>query len=171
MRRKPTIPATAFLALLLVASCRTQEDGRRPGAPPQDRATFDLRATCAIVARRNGEFTSAHVAGDIATIDAMFTRDAKSLPPGTEMVTGPAALHAFTVEYLKSGVKEFREQTTECFGDEDLLVDQGAYSVTYGPDNTVERGKYLNVWKQEDGAWKIHANIWNTSPAAVTAPN
>jgi len=48
-------------------------------------------------------------------------------------VIGPAALHAFTVEYLASGIKEFREETTGCYGNGDLLVDEGAYVVTYGP--------------------------------------
>ncbi len=86
------------------------------------------------------------------------------------MVTGAAALHAFTAEYLKAGVKAFREDSTDCYGDGNLLVEQGTYVVTYGADNTVERGKYLNVWKQEDGARKIHANIWNTSPKSATPP-
>ena len=74
-----------------------------------------------------------------------------------------------TVEYLKSGIKEFREETTDFYGNEEFLIDQGNYVVTYGPDSTVERGKYLNVWKQENGTWKIHTNIWNTSapPAAA----
>lgn len=170
MRRRPTSTATAFLTLSLAMSCGTQNSSRSASAPPQGPGAFDVRAACAIVERRNAEFTSAHVAGNIATIDAMFTRDAKSFPPGADAVTGSAALHAFTVEYLKSGVKEFREQTTDCYGNGDLLVDQGTYVVTYGPDNTVERGKYLNVWMQENGAWKIHANIWNTSPKSAAAP-
>jgi ketosteroid isomerase-like protein len=154
---------TACPSLLLAVSCRTQP-------PAQASATFDLQAACAVVAQKNAAFTAAHVTGDVATIDAMFTRDARALPPGAEPVIGVAALHAFTVEYLRSGVKAFEEQTTDCYGNGDLLVDQGAYVVTYGPDNTVERGKYLNVWVQEDGTWKIRANIWNTSPPAGTAP-
>ena len=59
----------------------------------------------------------------------------------------------------------FTERTTDLYGNGELLIDEGEYEITYGPDNTVERGKYVNVWKQEDGTWKIHTNIWNTSPA------
>ena len=165
MRRSP-IPATILaLALLLASACRSQ--GRTPhpdGAPP-----FDLAAARVIIERKNAEFTAAHVAGDVATIDAMFTRDAKAFPPGAEVASGPEALHTLTVEYLKSGVKAFTEQTMDLYGTSELLIDQGEYSVTYGPENTVERGKYLNVWKQENGEWRIHANIWNASPA-VAAP-
>lgn len=169
MRRRPSRTATTFAALLLVASCRTPDDNRHAGAPPRAPVAFDVRAACAGIERANATFTSAHVTGDVATIDAMFARDARAFPPGADAVTGAPALHAFTVEYIASGVKEFREQTTDCYGNGDLLVDEGTYVVTYGPDSTVERGKYLNVWKQEDGTWKIHANIWNTSPAGAPA--
>ena len=169
MRRWPARRPTVLAALLLVASCRTREDTRGPGALPQQPAAFDLAAACADIERANVAFTRAHVAGDVAAIDAMFTRDATSLPPGAEAAVGPAALHTLTVEYLASGIKDFREETTDCYGNGDLLVDHGTYSVTYGPASTVERGKYMNVWKQEDGRWKIHANIWNTSPAGAPA--
>lgn len=166
---RPSLIAAAPMALVLLVvwSC-----GNREGGGQQDRsqalAPFDLSAARAVIERKNAQFTAAHVAGDVATIDAMFTRDAKSFPPGSEAAVGPAALHTLTVEYLKSGITSFTEQTTDLYGTADLLIDQGEYNVTYGPEHTVERGKYLNVWKQEDGEWKIHANIWNTSPMLAT---
>lgn len=158
MRPRLTAAVPAVLALLLVWSCSGQPDPAQ--APP----AFDLLAARALIEQKNAQFTAAHIAGDVAAIDAMFTRDAKSFPPGAEAVVGPEALHTLTVDYLKSGITAFTEKTTDLYGTADLLIDQGEYSVTYGPENTVERGKYLNVWKQEDGEWKIHANIWNTSP-------
>ena len=167
MRCKPAAAGITCLALLLVWACGSQDDTGHTDPPAAEPASFDLSAARDIIERKNAEFTSAHVAGDVATIDAMFTRNAKSFPPGAEAAVGPAALHTGTVEYLKSGIKAFSERTTDLYGNADLLVDQGEYEVTYGPDNTVERGKYLNVWKQEDGAWKIHANIWNTNPTGA----
>ena len=74
-----------------------------------------------------------------------------------------------TEEYLKAGVQAFREDTTDFYGNQDLLADAGTYVMTYGAGHTVEHGKYLNLWKQEDGAWKIHMNIWNTSPTPAPA--
>jgi ketosteroid isomerase-like protein len=153
----------AFVTLFMVA-CSSQ------GPPPRaNAAAFDLSAMRTIIEAQNERFTRAHVAGDIATIDAMFTRDARSFPPGADAAIGLAAIHALTAEYLKAGVAEFREDTTDFYGNQDLLIDAGTYEMTYGADRVVERGKYLNVWKQEDGAWKIHANIWNTNPAPAPA--
>lgn len=65
---------------------------------------------------------------------------------------------------MAGGVKAFRMDTLRCYGNEDLVVEQGTYAMTYGPDDVVECGKYLNVWKPEDGAWKLYANIWNARP-------
>ena len=155
---KPQHLRAFVFAGLLASACASQET-----PAPRD----DLAAMRAIIEQKYEQFTKAHVEGDVATIDAMFTRDAKSFPPGGEAAVGPAAIHDLTVEYLKAGVKEFREVTTDFYGNAELLIDQGTYTMTWGPDNTTERGKYLNVWRQEDGVWKIHANIWKIAPRAV----
>ena len=39
----------------------------------------------------------------------------------------------------------------------------------YGKEKTMEKGKYVNVWKKEDGTWKIYANIWNSNAAPAPA--
>ncbi len=128
---------------------------------PSMTTAFDIAAVAKTLAQQNERYTRAHVAGDVAAIDAMFTRDASCFPPGVEALIGGAAIHDLTVEYVAGGVKRFRMDTMRCYGNEVLVVEQGTYVMTYGPDDVVERGKYLNVWKVEDGAWKIHANIWN----------
>lgn len=127
---------------------------------------FNLAELRKVIEANNARFTAAHVQGDQATIDAMFTADAKCLPPGADPVIGRAAIAKLTREYLDYGVSEFREDTTDFYGNEDLLIDQGTYVMTYGPDKTRETGKYLNVWKREDGVWKIYSNIWNTNAPA-----
>ena len=151
------------LAALLVGAC----GGPKPATT---RAPFDLDATRRLIAQQNERFTTAHVTGDIATIDSMFATDAKAYPPGAAAVTGRPALHEFTVEYLKAGVTEFREETTDFYGNAEYVVDAGTYVVTYGPAHVTERGKYLNVWTQVNGSWKIKANMWNTDAPAPT-PN
>jgi ketosteroid isomerase-like protein len=137
-----------------------------PAKTSSDRERFDLNATRRVIAQQNARFTHAHVTGDIATIDSMFTPDAKSFPPGSAAVSGLPALHDFTVEYIKAGVTEFREETTDFYGNTEFIVDAGTYVVTYGPTHVTERGKYLNVWTQIDGRWKIKANMWNTDATA-----
>lgn len=157
-----TLLGGVLLAACLAGAC----GGPAPTPAPAERVPFDLEATRRLITQQNERFTAAHVAGDVATIDAMFAPDAKSFPPGAAAVIGLPALHAFTVEYLKAGVTEFREETTDFYGNAEYVVDGGTYVVTYGPAHVTERGKYLNVWTQVNGRWKIKANMWNTDAPA-----
>lgn len=167
MPRRFRIALALAVATALLAAC-----GRVTSAPPapgpDTPPPFDLAAMRKVIEAQNDRFTKAHVAGDIAAIDAMFTRDARSLPPGAAPSVGVAAIHELTAEYLEAGVHEFREETTDFYGHQDLLVDAGTYVMIYGAERTVEHGKYLNVWTREDGAWKIRTNIWNASPSPAS---
>ncbi|MBI2814335.1 MAG: nuclear transport factor 2 family protein [Opitutae bacterium] len=129
---------------------------------------FNLAEMQKLIEANNERFTAAHVRGDQVTIDGMFTLDAKCLPPGADPAIGRDAIAKLTREYLETGVSEFREETTDFYGNEDLLIDQGTYVMVYGQDKTRETGKYLNVWKKESGVWKIYSNIWNAN--APTGP-
>ena len=143
------------VAALLVSACAT--------GPDESGASIDVAAVRTVIAQQNKQFTDAHVTGDVATIDSMFTADARSYPPGAPAAIGLAAIHQLTVEFLKIGVTEFTEETTAFYGNAEYVIDEGVYFLRYGKGET-ERGKYVNVWKQVDGRWRIQANIWNASP-------
>jgi len=163
--------AIAILSLT-IAACTAGCSRASPPTEPAavvDATAFDLAAARKVIEGNNLRFTQAHVSGDQATIDAMFTADAKSLPPGADPVVGRDAISKLTADYLAYGVHEFTEETTDFYGNADLLIDQGNYRMVYGKDRVVETGKYLNVWKQEDGVWKIQTNIWNTNAPATPA--
>jgi ketosteroid isomerase-like protein len=142
----------------------------RPPAPEtsRDASAFDLDATRTLIAEQNRQFTEAHVRGDVAAIDSMFLPDARSYPPGAPPTVGLAAIHAGTVEFLKFGLTEFRQETARLYGNAEYVVDEGTYVMAFGPRHS-ERGKYLTVWKQVDGRWRIQANIWNAGPADAAA--
>ena len=149
---------------LLAGAC----SGPAPAPALTEPPPFALDATRQLIAQQNKRFTNAHLTGDIATIDSMFAADAKSFPPDAAAVIGPQAMHDFTVDYLKAGLMEFREETTDFYGNAEYVIDAGTYVVTYGPSHVTERGKYLNVWTQVNGSWKIKANMWNTDAPPPT---
>lgn len=155
-----------FLALIF---CCAVAIGCSQGAPsanpsgPKEAVAFDAGALRPLIEAKNAQFTQAHVDGNRALIDAMFTEDARVLPPNADPVIGRVAIDQLTAEYLTYGISEFREETTDLYGTAELLIDQGNYTMVYGEDHTVEMGKYLNVWKFVDGDWKIYSNIWNAN--------
>ncbi len=156
-----TLFQSMLLAALLAVGC---DDQPHAGTRGEDQA-FDLEATRELIAQQNKQFTEAHITGDIAAIDSMFTPDARSYPPGAPAAIGLPAIHALTVDFLKAGITEFREETTAFYGNAEYVIDEGTYVLTYG-EGVTERGKYVNVWKQVNGSWRIQANIWNTDPSS-----
>ena len=56
-------------AVLVAGAC----SGPTPAVTRAEPTPFDLGATRRLIAQQNERFTTAHVTGDIATIDPMFT--------------------------------------------------------------------------------------------------
>jgi ketosteroid isomerase-like protein len=139
------------------------------GCNQQQKPTFDVTAMKKIIEEKNNQFTKAHITGDSAFLVNIFTQDAKVFAPNSDIVIGRPAIAVVNSQYLKLDIKEFREETTAFYGNEDYLIDEGNYYFRYGKDNTIDKGKYLNVWKKEAGDWKIYSNIWNSNmPATPT---
>ena len=108
MTRTPLL-SWSVLASLLASACRGPAPA--PASTRADRPPFDLVATRRLIERQNERFTKAHLTGDSAAIDAMFTPDAKSFPPGADAAIGLPAIHALTMDHLNAGITEFREDT------------------------------------------------------------
>ncbi len=145
-----------LLTAVVIASCRPAADARQSAA-------FDVAAMRPVIKEKNDRFTRSHITGDSAYLINIFTADARVLPPNSPAVTGKAAIVALNMEYIKSGILEFTEESTAFYGDEHYLVDEGTYLLRYGKPTTVERGKYLNIWKHDAGEWRLFSNMWNSS--------
>jgi ketosteroid isomerase-like protein len=50
----------------------------------------------------------------------------------------------------------------EIYGNEDLVVEEGTYNFPDGKGGSIDKGKFIAIWKQEDGKWKLYREIWNT---------
>lgn len=158
MRPGATRLVLSLAALMATTGCQ------RPGAAPAASApAFDLAAARKTIQEKNARFTRAHVVGDSVGMVDVFTEDARVLAPNADPVIGRAAIEVLTSEYLKFGITEFREETTALYGNEDMLIDEGTYVMVYGKAGTVDKGKYLNVWRMVDGEWKLYSNIWNAN--------
>ena len=94
---------------LILNSCENEQSGSINGRQTGSEK-FNLTEMKKIIQVKNNQFTEAHVAGDNAAIDTMFTQDAKSFPPNAEPVIGRSAIAALTKEYIDFGVSEFHEE-------------------------------------------------------------
>ncbi|MDX1701745.1 MAG: nuclear transport factor 2 family protein [Melioribacteraceae bacterium] len=154
-------------AVLVIIGCAENTDSTTTDT--DNIATFDLKAVKKIIQGKSIQFTEAHITKDTAFLNSIFTQDAKVFPPNSDVVIGRSAIAELNSEWVNYGIKEFSEETTSFYGCEDYVIDEGTFFLIYGKYNTVDKGKYLNVWKKEDGEWKMFSNIWNTSMPAIPA--
>lgn len=117
----------------------------------------------------NQQFMDAFRRLDAAGIAALYTEDAKILPPGAEMMTGKEAIQSFWQGVMDMGIKEAKLEIVEVQSEGDLAYEVSRFTLTgqqVGGENIQLTGKYVVVWKNREGSWKLHADIWNTNAPA-----
>ncbi|MGC1203596.1 MAG: nuclear transport factor 2 family protein [Flavobacteriaceae bacterium] len=128
---------------------------------------FDLSAIKKIIQKNNDAFMKAHITRDTAILNSMYTKDAKVFAPNSEVITDRAVIEAMNLQWVNYDIKEAREESTATYGNEYYMIDEGTYYMSFGTDSIVDKGKYLNVWKKEDGKWKMFTNMWNSDLPAT----
>jgi uncharacterized protein (TIGR02246 family) len=118
-----------------------------------------------LIASENQKFMDAFSGLDAAGVAALYTEDTKLLPPGFPMMTGKEAVQSFWQGAMNSGIKEAKLETVELESQGNLAFEIGRFTLTVqlqGSETTTMTGKYVVVWKNQDGDWKLHVDIWNT---------
>lgn len=131
-------------------------------------STFDLTAMKKTIDEKNAEFAKAFTSGDSAGMVNHYAPDAKIFPPNAAAVVGRPAIAALVSEYLSFGIKEFRDSTTDLYGNEDNLIEEGTFFMGDGKGHTIDRGKYIAIWRKSEDQWKEYSNMFNTSLPAAT---
>ncbi len=102
-----------------------------------------------------------------------YAPDATVYPPGAPAATGAAAIRALLTPMVQAPgfALQFTPTKANMTASADLGYTAGSYAFTSNDPTgkpTVERGKYVEVWKkQADGVWKVLEDIFNadTPPA------
>jgi uncharacterized protein (TIGR02246 family) len=103
-------------------------------------------------------FTSENLA---AALQQVYTRDARVLPPGSGVVEGRDQITQFWEGAVKQfGITAVRLSTRDVQATDTLVAELGEGVLVLGGGQEIVC-KYVVVWKQEDGAWRIHYDIWN----------
>lgn len=122
--------------------------------------------TTAEIRRVNDLFSGHFERGDAAAMSSLYTSMGVLMPTGMEPIQGTAGIEAFWQGAMAMGLKQLKLQTREVEELADTAIELGNYTL-YGPESqAADHGKYIVVWKQEQGQWKLHQDIWNSSVAA-----
>jgi uncharacterized protein (TIGR02246 family) len=111
-------------------------------------------------------FTEAFRRGDAAGAAAVYTSDGQVLPPNHEFVTGRQAIQAFWQGAMDMGIKVVTLDTVEVEGLGQTAYEVGTFTLQGAEGQVLDAGKYVVIWKQEAGQWKLHRDIFNSSRPA-----
>jgi len=122
-----------------------------------------------VITSRSEIWETALNAGDIETLMANYTSDARILPPNEKAATGTEAVRAAFGSMIDAGISG-NLTSIEAAVSGDIGYNVGNYALTAGGE-VVDTGKYLETWQRgADGQWRISNDIWNSDmPAAPAA--
>ncbi len=150
MRNLTRVSATGLAVALCVAA-------------PFVYAADDIKAQ---IESANEGFMAAFAAGDAAGLAALYTDDGQIFATGMEIVSGAADIEAFWSGLLAGPAKKFVLNTTEVEGHGDTAIEVGYAELFDAAGTKLDTVKYIVVWKQVDGKWKLHRDIFNTNTPA-----
>ena len=104
--------------------------------------------------------------GDAAGIAVLYTGNGQVLPPNSDFVTGKQAIQAIFQGWMDRGVKAIKLETVEAEGYGDTASEVGRYTLESEGGQVLGQGKYIVIWKQKEGQWKLHRDIFNSSMPA-----
>lgn len=125
-------------------------------------AKFDLAGSRSLIDADNAKFIDAIKKGDSNAVADLYHSEAQVLMSNYEPVMRKDIASAWGGMF-RMGLKDAKFTTTDLVGNNDLLVETGMYEMYGDKNNLIDKGKYVSVWKKENGAWKLYRDIANTS--------
>jgi len=120
----------------------------------------------AAIAATNRKFMDAVTRQDAAGMAALYTAGGQLLPANSDFVTGPAAIEQFWGGAIEMGIRSLDLETLELETHGDTAFEVGRYALGGEGGQVLDRGKYVVVWKNDSGDWKLHRDIWTSSNPA-----
>jgi ketosteroid isomerase-like protein len=131
---------------------------------------FDLDAVKRHINEMNKTYGDRFTHNDTAFYAERYCKDASIMPEQMKAFAGRDSIRHFN--YNDGNNKEFKVDilATNIYGNEDLVVEEGTYSFPDGKGGSVDNGKFIAIWKQENDKWKLYREIWNTNNPPAPVP-
>ncbi len=131
--------------------------------PPIDNTQSRIEA----IKRQSALFSKAYVDNDLDALMSIYAADAVIAPPRRSFLSTPDDLRAYWKRGNGVVVTQHKTIPEDIVVHNNIAYDWGRYEGASGPVGAPSSfaGKYLLVWrKDEDGAWRIVQDMWNSLP-------
>lgn len=103
-------------------------------------------------------------ARDVNALMAMYTEDAVSMAANEPMLVGKAAIQAAQEAEFKDmpAGKTFSFEVMDVYGDGNIVTETGKSTYKDAAGKVTGTGKYMVVWKKQDGKYLCIREIYNS---------
>lgn len=153
-----------LLLFVLLAACSpsTASTADSAGATPK----VDLAAEEQAIRDLDAKWVRMVAARDTAGIADLYASDALFMMPNAQALGGrPGVIKGWSGMFaLKNVALTFAPTKVVVAQSGDLAYEVGTYTFAFdGPKGRVEdKGKSVVVWRKQDGAWKVAADMFNS---------
>jgi ketosteroid isomerase-like protein len=165
MIRNLAVTIISATSILYLPSCNS-DNTKQPTNQAVEQPTFDMQRAKSFIDSINAKFSEQFAAGDSVALASHYWPDAELLLDNSEPVKGNDILNAWGAA-VRSGMKEISFVTTDITGDSLFIIETGNYEMKDAKKSLLDKGKYVVVWQNRNGEWKLYRDIGCTSmPAA-----
>jgi ketosteroid isomerase-like protein len=151
-----------LFGLTLITLCCASCDHEAAKTETKEVTIFNLDSAKAAIAASNKIFSASFATGDSVAFANCYTSDGCIYNSNMPRVCGTDGIRSFSGEGYKYGIRNVALTTEEVLGGREAVVETGSYEVFISNNISVEKGKYVVVWKEENGKWKMYRDIWNS---------
>lgn len=124
---------------------------------------FNLDSVKTVIAASNKMYGNAFVNADSAIFINSYTSDACIMAPNMPALCGKEGVAGFyKAAYNMMGVRNLVLTTTQVYGSGEFITEEGTYELFAAENKSVDRGKFLVLWKKTDAGWKMYRDIFNS---------
>ena len=128
---------------------------------PTNKPTFDLAKAKMEIEAANKNIIKDISSGDSVSAANDYSQDGKLMLTNAPSITEKDKIAAFWGGFSKIG-GDITLTTLEVWGDENYVTEEGVFEIKAKDGKQLDKGKYIVIWKEEDGKWKLHRDISNT---------
>lgn len=126
-------------------------------AQTAERPVIDVQKAKLVVADIIRDYEKCYLNGDSVSLAAMYTKDAQlGTTRGKDI---PAAIGRMIRSSINNNSRHVSYTSTSISVDGEYIIEMGVSEGKDDQGNQKWKGKYLVLYKQEDGRWKLYRDI------------
>ncbi len=161
MKKSTNFLTFIAVTLLFVSSITSCNEKTEETTETVAESTFNLATAKTEIVAAQKEFMALFTASDSVGLANLYSQDAKFMMNGAPAISGRKSIQSVLSGLMNSGVSRIDLITIDVWGTENLITEEGELKLFVG-DDEVDQGKYLILWKKEDGKWKFFRDIFNS---------